>query len=120
VITSAVLAAGSLTSPATSAAPPAQGPRFAETARVDFYQSDNDASGHGEGRAYVGMLTADASGNFTGTVAAPSLVVGDRVTATATDATNSTSEFGTNLVVQPLVTSSARSRSPARRSRRGR
>jgi hypothetical protein len=67
-------------------------------ATVQVFKSDNDASGFGEGQIYLGTLTADANGNFSGTLTA-SLVVGDRITGTATDAANNTSEFGANAIV---------------------
>ena len=68
-------------------------------ARVELFASDNDSSGYGEGRTYLGALTTDASGNFSGTVTMPvsSLKIGTRLTATATDASGNTSEFGPNF-----------------------
>jgi hypothetical protein len=38
-------------------------------ARVEFFVSDGDASGYGEGAAFLGTLTTDASGNFSGSFA---------------------------------------------------
>src|SRR6185295_20414259 len=67
-------------------------------ATVQIFKSDNDASGFGEGQTYLGTLPADANGNFSGTLTA-SLAVGDRITGTATDAANNTSEFGANAIV---------------------
>jgi hypothetical protein len=58
--------------------------------RVEVFVAADDPSGYGEGRGFVGVLTADASGNFSGIpnatgaqvpVVAP--VAGDRLTATA-------------------------------------
>ena len=68
--------------------------------RVEFFLSDNHVSGYGAGSSYLGTLTSDASGNFSGTLAlaAGSVSVGDRVTATATDASGNTSEFGANRI----------------------
>jgi hypothetical protein len=96
-----VLAAGSLTVAGYVGSAPGQS-TFAG-ARVEVFQSDLDASGFGEGRTYLGFLTADASGNFSGSIAAPGLVVGDRITATATDATNNTSEFGPQHTADALT-----------------
>src|SRR6476661_7044141 len=58
---------------------------------------------HGEGRTYVGSLTADASGNFSGTLTAPAgtFSTASLLTATAYLATQGTSEFGPNVAVLP-------------------
>ena len=101
VFTSAVLAAGSLTVAGYVGSAPGQA-TFAN-ARVEVFASDNDASGYGEGRTYLGFLTADAAGGFAGTLAAPGLAVGDLITATATDASNNTSEFGPQRAVAAPV-----------------
>jgi hypothetical protein len=83
-------------------------------ATVEFFSADNspaDQDGqrftgdglnmaHGEGKTYLGLLTADANGKFSGTID----VFGKGVTATtlitntATSTTGSTSEFGVNIV----------------------
>jgi MSHA biogenesis protein MshQ len=69
-------------------------------ARVEVFRSDNDASGYGEGQTYLGSLYADANGAFAGTFNVSGVAAGDRLTATATDASsNSTSEFGANAQV---------------------
>jgi len=67
-------------------------------ARVELFKADNDPTGYGEGQTYLGFLTADANGNFSGSldVTGKGLNVGDRITGTATDAGNNTSEFGAN------------------------
>ncbi len=81
-------------------------PIFAN-ARVEIFESDNDASGHGEGQIFLGFLTTDASGNFSGTidVSGKGLATGENITGTATDLSNNTSEFGTHrIVVAPAVT----------------
>ena len=67
-------------------------------ARVELFKAAPDASGYGQGQVYLGFLTADANGRFSGTVAITfgSLVVGDTVTATASDAAGNSSEFGPN------------------------
>lgn len=65
---------------------------------------DGQSVAHGEGQSFLGSLTTDASGNFSGTVPAAGVAAGDFVTATATLAGN-TSEFGPNSVVPaPLPT----------------
>ncbi len=69
-------------------------------ARVEIFLSDNDPSGNGEGQAYLGYLTADASGNFSGSLTVSGLAVGNSITGTATDEIGNTSEFGANVVVQ--------------------
>ena len=71
-------------------------------ARVAIFDSDNDPSGHGEGPIYLGAATADASGDFAGSLTVAGLAVGDTITATATDASNNTSGFGSDVLVHPL------------------
>jgi len=69
------------------------------SSRVEIFKSDGDATGFGEGRYYLGFLTTDGQGNFSGVVTVPggvSLANGDQITATATDTLNNTSEFGPN------------------------
>ena len=76
-------------------------------ARVEIFEADNDASGHGEGQVFLGFLTTDGSGNFSGTidVSGKGLAAGENITGTATDLSNNTSEFGTHrIVVTPAVT----------------
>jgi len=68
-------------------------------ARVEVFKSDNDPSGYGEGRTYLGFLTTDASGTFSGALAVSGVAAGDRITGTATDGSNNTSEFGANVTV---------------------
>jgi hypothetical protein len=72
--------------------------------RVEVFKSDDDATGYGEGKTYLGFLTSDASGNFSGTldVTGKGLNPGDKITGTATDGLNNTSEFGPNVPVSPL------------------
>ncbi len=67
-------------------------------ARVEVFVADDDASGFGEGRTYLGFLTTDASGNFSGDLTVSGVNVGHKLTATATDAAGNTSEFGANRV----------------------
>ncbi len=70
-------------------------PTFGD-ARVEIFRSDLDASGYGEGQVYLGFVTTDASGNFSGALAVSGLAEGDQITGTATDGANNTSEFGAN------------------------
>ncbi|HXM79809.1 MAG TPA: hypothetical protein VOA00_11290, partial [Thermoanaerobaculia bacterium] len=63
---------------------------------------DGTSVAHGEGGIYLGSLTADASGNFSGTVPTTGVGAGDFLTATATHGGN-TSEFGPNRVVPAIV-----------------
>ncbi len=72
-------------------------------ALVEFFQSDNSPSGYGQGRKYLGCLTADANGNFNGTLTVSGIAKGDKITATATDAGNNTSEFGPNIVTAGIT-----------------
>lgn len=71
-------------------------------ATVEIFKSSKNASGYGDGQNYIGTLTADANGNFTGTLTVPSgvsFVLGEALTATATDASGDSSEFGPNYTV---------------------
>ena len=92
-------------------------------ATVEFYTADNVQANnngavstinptiiaHGEGRTYVGSLTCDANGNFSGTLTVPSMtppLSGDAITgsltATAYLVGQGTSEFGPN---RPIIVS---------------
>ena len=66
---------------------------------MELFKTVDAAGVHGEGWTYLGFLTATGSGNFSGTLTVSGLAAGDRITATATDAANNTSEFGVNFVV---------------------
>ncbi|HEX4933637.1 MAG TPA: hypothetical protein VFV33_10695, partial [Gemmatimonadaceae bacterium] len=68
-------------------------------ARVEVFKSSVDASGFGEGQVYLGVLTANASGDFSGTLTVSGVSLGDKVTGTATDGSSNSSEFGANLTV---------------------
>lgn len=68
-------------------------------ATVQIFKSDLDPSGYGEGRTLLGTLTADASGGFSGAFPISGLAAGDKITATATDGSSNTSEFGANVSV---------------------
>lgn len=71
---------------------------------LDFYRVDScDASGHGEGRYYLGSKTVGVTNNGTGVFNyfdIP-LTVGQIITATATDQNGNTSEFSQCLTVNP-------------------
>ena len=71
-------------------------------AHVEFFKSAADSSGYGEGQTYLGYLTTDASGNFNDSLPGFGLVSGDQLTATATDSSNNTSEFGPNFQI-PII-----------------
>ena len=69
--------------------------------RIEFFASTTaDPTGYGEGERYLGFatVTTDGSGNatFSETLVAP-VADGEFVTATATDASGNTSEFGLNV-----------------------
>ena len=72
-------------------------------AMVEFFKSDI-STGSASGRTYLGTLTTDAAGNFTGTFSAALLSGGEGVTATATDASGNTSQFGASFVVNAAPT----------------
>ena len=75
------------------------------TSLVEVFVSDQSSS-NGAGRTYLGSLTANASGNFSGAldVSGAVLIPTDMLTATATDTINNTSEFGPNFVLTVVVT----------------
>jgi hypothetical protein len=97
VFASAVLSGSTLTVAGYVGSAPNQS-LFAN-ARVEIFVSDTDTSGYGEGQTYLGFLTTDANGDFSGSLPISGLAVGDRITGTATDASNNTSEFGPNVTV---------------------
>jgi len=61
-----------------------------------FSTNGPDAGGSGEGKSYLGVATADGSGDWT--VALASLTPGTTVSATATDTNGNTSMFSLNKV----------------------
>ena len=97
ILTSALLAGTSLSVSGYVGSAPGQA-TFA-SASVELFLADADPTGFGEGRTLLGTLTADASGNFAGTLTVAGLTTGDRLTATATDAAGNTSEFGPNATI---------------------
>ena len=75
------------------------------TFTLDFYSNTTaDASGYGEGEVYLGSttVTTDGSGNATYSFAG-TFTAGKIISATATSATGSTSEFGLNQTVQDAL-----------------
>ncbi|WP_210513973.1 IPT/TIG domain-containing protein [Hymenobacter terricola] len=64
---------------------------------------------HGEGQTYIGTLTANASGDFTGNITAPTGITfttsGQSLTATAFLATTGTSEFAPNSPLAATIVS---------------
>jgi hypothetical protein len=67
---------------------------------IDLYVSDHSSS-NGQGITWIGTLTADGNGNFSAALADPGLIVGDTITATATDGAGNTSEFAANAAIVP-------------------
>ena len=103
VLYSAVVAAGNVT--ITGEARPG--------ATVQFFKAAADPSGYGEGQTLLGsaVVSGPVPGSldstarqFSFTFAAGVLGVGDRVTATATDAGGNTSEFSLNVVASAVGT----------------
>jgi hypothetical protein len=66
-------------------------------ALIEVFKASADPSGYGEGGTYLGTASANASGNWS--VVVGGLVAGDTITATTTDLTLNTSEFGQNFTV---------------------
>ena len=73
------------------------------TYRIEFFENATcDASGNGEGATYLGSVSAAANAPFSFPA---SLVDGDIVTATATNASGDTSEFSACIAAQPATPS---------------
>ena len=71
-----------------------------QTVTIEFFANavptpGGDPSGHGEGAVFLGRATPDASGSFS--AALPAVGAGTLISATATDAEGSTSEFAANV-----------------------
>jgi parallel beta-helix repeat protein len=103
VLTSAHLAAGDLLVAGTSPA----------GAELEFYISDGDVTGFGEGETYLVTRTegsgadlnpAGGAFSFRFSPAPGAVGVDDEVTALSIDATNNTSEFGVNVTVNGAPT----------------
>ena len=97
VFTSATLSGSTLTVSGYVGSAPNQ-PAFAG-AVVEIFKSSSDANGYGEGQTYLYTLTADANGNFTGAFTVSAASYGDKITGTASDGSNNTSEFGANVTI---------------------
>lgn len=104
VFTAATIAAGQLT--VTGYVGSAAGQSTFASARVELFLSDGSVGSNGEGATYLGFLTSDSTGRIGGSIASGRLAAGDRITATATDSTGNTSEFGPNFAVTQGVSAS--------------
>ena len=70
------------------------------TVTIEFFSNPvptpgGDPSGHGEGAVFLGRVTPNVLGRFTATL--PPVLTGTVISATATDANGSTSEFAANI-----------------------
>ncbi|MEZ6059074.1 MAG: hypothetical protein R3C19_01800 [Planctomycetaceae bacterium] len=93
IVTMANLVGGNLTLAGYVGAAP--GDTDFANARIEFFVSD----GSGEGQTYIGFLTTDATGRFSGVLAAAGVLNTDSLVATATLAGIGTSEFGNEFAV---------------------
>jgi hypothetical protein len=69
------------------------------SAHIEFFVSDGDPTGYGEGQYFISDLFADANGNFSGSIEVNAAALGRALTATATDQSGNTSEFGQNCLI---------------------
>lgn len=69
-------------------------------ASVDLYASDGSLNG--QGQVYLGTVTADASGHFSGSFNTAAVGIGSQLVAEATDPQGNSSEFSPATAVQPL------------------
>lgn len=111
VVTSAMLNGSTLTLRGYIGSAPGQSAFGGAT--MEIFKADNspaDQNGaviagdglsvpHGEGRTYLGTITAAADGTFSTTLTVSGLALSDTITATATDASGNTSEFGAIALV---------------------
>jgi len=105
VITSAVVSANSLIVRGYIGTAPGQS--IFGNSRVELFLSGGNSFGISEASAFLGYLTADANGNFAGTISVSGLKIGENITATATDQQGDTSELAmTHLVIglPPTIT----------------
>ncbi|MGD0711380.1 MAG: T9SS type A sorting domain-containing protein, partial [Bacteroidales bacterium] len=65
--------------------------------RIELFKSDNNISGYGEGKEFIGYAISDGSGNWSFNCSC--LGSSDIVTSTATDLRGNTSEFSLNSSV---------------------
>ncbi len=68
-----------------------------ELAVVEVYASDEDSSGYGEGRVYLGKITPNVDGTWSSDL--PLFLIPRKITATTTDKDGNTSEFSENFPV---------------------
>jgi hypothetical protein len=70
---------------------------------VEFFLATNEADdqGHGEGKTFLGRVTADSTGKWSLSLSTGQVTAGQRVSATATTTSTplETSEFAANVVV---------------------
>ncbi len=66
---------------------------------IEFFLSDSDPSGYGEGKIYAGKTVPAANGTFSYTFPVPFLI--NQLCATATDSCGNTSEFSANVLLPP-------------------
>ncbi|MFH1576444.1 MAG: right-handed parallel beta-helix repeat-containing protein [Candidatus Margulisiibacteriota bacterium] len=97
-IAAPVLASCSITSNTLTGTAPAN-------SEVEIFQSTGLGCGTGEGVSYLGMTTANASGDFSYVVSG--VTSATAFAATATDAGNNTSEFSNNITVTPTTTTTS-------------
>jgi sugar lactone lactonase YvrE len=70
---------------------------------IDFYANDKaDPSGYGQGKTYLGSITATAGATFQATLPTPTSS-GQYISATETSASGDTSEFSADLAVSTRV-----------------
>jgi hypothetical protein len=71
------------------------------SARVEVFVADTFVAGNIQAQTFLGFLTTDASGNFSGTFSVPSGITPGttQVVATATDGSNNTSELSAGALV---------------------
>jgi len=70
-----------------------------QTCAIDFFLSDNDITGYGEGKVYIGSATPLSNGTFSHVFPAPFII--NSICATATDECGNTSEFSANFLLPP-------------------
>jgi CSLREA domain-containing protein len=77
----------------------------ASTFTIEFFSNNGcDASGHGEGKTFIGS-TSTSAGSFSFTVPPASFTAGQVITATATNIANNTSEFSACAIAVPSAVS---------------
>ncbi len=69
--------------------------------KIEFFKSDEDASGYGEGQNYLSYTIPNVMGSFNAIITA-GICGGDNITATATDSSGNTSEFAASTLVSGI------------------